>query len=277
VQPNKAGCTQAQALVPPVMATLLPTVLLAVLSLLAVRATPSPRPPAGVIVPPWDMVIEHGDNAFCVNTSAAAPGNSRWTWLALPHGPAPRTGWPVYIAFTPWIRAPTPDQRRGRTCHLPGGGGQHHPPTVWSCMDLLKAHCAAAPRHGAGANVSACLACASGVARDEPAAYARANCSAAQHSLWCRYRGHVPMPAWERHKNFPVFELPFQVPRGCFGFGNSSGSNSSAYTPQTCGYDAVSGMMWSQRLNQLLLANGIGASVRAALLRSRLRSFGSCA
>ena len=76
------------------------------------------------VTPSWDMEVE--GNAFCVNASLDGitphqENNSRWTWLALPNAsdpatPKPAGGWPVYLAFTPWVRAPTADQSLNKTC-----------------------------------------------------------------------------------------------------------------------------------------------------------------
>jgi hypothetical protein len=65
----------------------------------AIAAVASPASPAGdLTLPPWDYSPEYTDH--CINGSNAVhPNNSRLVFVALPRGPAPKVGWPVYFSF----------------------------------------------------------------------------------------------------------------------------------------------------------------------------------
>lgn len=50
---------------------------------------------------PWDFVPREM-RQLCIGASAPPPfssNSSRWVYLALPAGPAPQTGWPVFVSF----------------------------------------------------------------------------------------------------------------------------------------------------------------------------------
>lgn len=100
------------------------------------------------VVPGWDYVVQQTGNAHCVNASAVggpsnpySENNTRWTWLALPNEttatPKPEGGWPVYMAFTPWIRDVNPDQSN-QTCG-DGWNPEGHP--LAECMVLYPNIC----------------------------------------------------------------------------------------------------------------------------------------
>lgn len=78
--------------------------------------------------------------------------------------------------------------------------------------------------------------------------YEDAKCSKLQNEVWCIYHGKSKSPY--KPGNFPIFQLPAETTQACF-------TKNGSYDSRTCGFDAMSGMMWSQRLNQHLIANGI--------------------
>lgn len=212
---------------------------------------------AAAVDPAWDMVVDRPGNAHCVNASVSgAPfseNNSRWTWLALPEGPAPAGGWPVYAAFVPWVRRPSLSQvqytnkhnkTHNRTC---GNGWSMYPQAAPSCMAYMKHVCnmSATPKPK-----GTCAKCAADARTKDNAHYLAAKCNKPQEEVWCVYGGKTKSMYIE--KPFPIFQRPGEVALGCF---NKDG----AYNETVCHtrQDAMTGMIWSQRLNQYLLANGI--------------------
>ena len=96
-------------------------------------------------------------------------------------------------------------------------------------------------------NIVECSNCSKALRYHDEGNYLKANCSKLQENYWCLHHGKQKTML---KKNFPIFELPTKNPSECF-------EKNGSYDAANCAFDAMSGMMWSQRLNQFLLANGI--------------------
>lgn len=64
----------------------------------AVAAASSSAVAGGGVLPPWDYAPAYTDH--CIRGSTPQhPNNSRLVFVALPEGPAPKQGWPIYFSF----------------------------------------------------------------------------------------------------------------------------------------------------------------------------------
>lgn len=62
-----------------------------------------------VVVPPWNFSFGRS-RALCVNaTTAQQEQDSRWVWLAVPDGPPPEGGFPIWISLVTDTFSPPPD------------------------------------------------------------------------------------------------------------------------------------------------------------------------
>jgi hypothetical protein len=201
-----------------------------------------------LVKPKWTSPFGAISRAACVKAPEATKNgvtNTRWSWYALPSGKPPDGGWPVYLIFPPWQSSPHPDElpQPNATC-------TKITPVVpiQSCMALLKHHCPSASY----SNFSSCTSCIDKLLETSAgkSAYNSSNCTEEQaYTIWCKYKGNTNA----RFQNRPPFADPASTVAPCF---LPNGSYTGAYN-KNCSFVSMNGQIWSQRVNQYLLANGI--------------------
>eukprot|EP01052_Picozoa_sp_SAG31_P016167 SAG31_NODE_1061_length_10108_cov_5.521930_9_plen_157_part_00 len=146
------------------------------------------------------------------------------------------------MIFPPWAAAPPP-----QLTHAACGGPQPRR----SCMAYLKDRC-----HNTW-NQTGCHQCVHELMETEPQAFAAAGCSQQQaYEVWCRHHGR----STSRVEVRPPFEAPQAVilPQCFSGKNHTWNATGVSSAGVECGFVSVNGQLWAMRVNQYLLANGVG-------------------
>lgn len=200
------------------------------------------------------------------NLSGPAP--LQWVHWAAPAGPVPPTGFPIFVMFEVegWLPP-------NGTCGNPGGRPPPPPPPPAKCLALLEQTC--------GLMLNNWTACHQCEAEARVAAMREGlNCSVGVYpsgKFKGKPRNWIPkefcgcskgvgdkfVPCQTRH-SWPVTYGPFSTPDESISWafmrnGSLNQSVASSESPEADFPQA--GLMWIQRIKQLLLANGVGVVI----------------
>jgi hypothetical protein len=250
------------------------------------------RPPLLLQDPPWDFAIAAGGDgrsglssgSECFDASVDhrphMENNTRWVHWAVPTGPRPASGWPVFLMFEVqgWWAGPQvaddpvshgiPETWSHTNASCGNGWRPHYrpppPPLPAACTALLLQRCAAARASAAAGNLTACERCAGEVRRD--ALRRGLNCSIGRNPQG-KSLNWVAGFCWQHHSShssmwWPITYGPFASPSDSIKFAfdgeDPTTVNQSVASSESPEADfPQAGLMWIQRVKQYLIKNGV--------------------
>ena len=250
-------------------------------------AETSPTSSAEMVTPLWDMEMKCS-GAQCVDASLdhkpRHANNSRWTMWAVPEGPPPADGWPVFVDFLvyQWAEGGFTLKKEDGHCgngwepSSSGGGGWGRPPPPppnLECHQLLNAHCSEESFISQGLDgEELCKACVDNMKSGMLASTLEETCappppqSAFRRRLRRGHHSTNPVEAYcsfvpkGQKTGFEPFGTPKQTMASCFDeSGNWKKKAGRGGSEQfTCdSFYQWAGQLWNARFHQYLVANGI--------------------
>ena len=258
----------------------------------AAAAAPAGVPPPSLVWPSWGWDITRAPGVAsrteCFNATddsgsdseeatgfpqphwhnLSGPAPLQWVHWAAPAGPVPPTGFPVFIMFE--VEGWRPPNG---TCGNPGGRPPPPPLAPAKCLALLQQTCGlmrdnwtachrcevearlAATREGLNCSVGVYL---SGKFKGRPRNWIPPKFCGCSKGIGDKF-----VPCQTRH-SWPVTYGPFSTPDESISWafmrnGSLNQSVASSESPEADFPQA--GLMWIQRIKQLLLANGVGVVI----------------